>query len=175
MKTLTVFEAQGRLAELIAEADCGEVVILKDGDREVTLHPGRILDPFEDSPELEVELLKAVDGLFQRYRRDEMRSIVEKASDLANASRNSFKRRLHRRSNITVTGIWAKVANLWRGVLKKLLIKPSPDSPRIQRWAASAVSEIPDFNTVDPFSSKNHWEESCCSIDPTRNAYIFFD
>jgi hypothetical protein len=79
VKTFTVSEAQGRLAELIAEANNGEVVILKDGDREVTLSPGRILDPLEDSPELEAELLKAVDGAFRPYRRDEMRSILEKA------------------------------------------------------------------------------------------------
>ena len=77
MKTLTVSEAQGRLAELIAEANSGELVVLKNGEEEVTLYPGRVLDPNEDSPELEAELLKGIDSPISPYSPDEMRELGE--------------------------------------------------------------------------------------------------
>ncbi|MEK7677721.1 MAG: hypothetical protein AAB676_17975 [Verrucomicrobiota bacterium] len=78
MKILTVPEAQGQLTRLIAEVNEGEVVVLKDGDREVTLYPGGALDLEEDTPELEAELLKAADGLFTPYSSEEMRAIGER-------------------------------------------------------------------------------------------------
>lgn len=37
-----------------------------------------LLDPEVDSPELEVELLKAIDGPYTPYSREEMQSIVER-------------------------------------------------------------------------------------------------
>lgn len=81
MKVITVAEAEGRLAELIYAASQGEQIVLKDGDREVCLNryePGE-LDLNEDSPELEAELLKAADGPFAPYSRDETQRILQKA------------------------------------------------------------------------------------------------
>jgi hypothetical protein len=74
MKSLTVREAEGQLAQLIAEACRGDVIVLTDGDRKVTLHPGGAIDPNVDSPELEAELLKAVRGPHSPYSASEMRA-----------------------------------------------------------------------------------------------------
>jgi hypothetical protein len=57
--------SQDKLAEkadLIAEANRGNVIVLTDGQQKVTLQPGAALDLEEDRPELEAELLKAIDG-----------------------------------------------------------------------------------------------------------------
>lgn len=78
MKTLTVSEAQGCLAELIAQVNGGELVILKSGDQQVTLYPGSVLDLEEDSPELEAELIKGVEGGFTRYSSEEFRARTER-------------------------------------------------------------------------------------------------
>ena len=78
MKTLTVQEAQAQLSQLIAEANEGNVIVLTDGRRKVTLQAGAALNLEEDSPELEAELLKAIDGPYTPYLAEEMRSIVER-------------------------------------------------------------------------------------------------
>jgi hypothetical protein len=78
MKTLTVQEAQLQLGQLIAEANHGNVIVLTNGRQHVTLQPGSALDLEEDSPELEAELLKAIDGPYTPYSTEEMRSIVER-------------------------------------------------------------------------------------------------
>ena len=78
MKTLTVQEAQRQLGQLIAEANQGQVIVLTDGRQKVTLQPGAALDLEEDSPELEAELLKAVDGPYTPYSAEELRRIVER-------------------------------------------------------------------------------------------------
>ncbi|MCI0540793.1 MAG: hypothetical protein L0Z50_36805 [Verrucomicrobiales bacterium] len=78
MKTLTVQEAQPQLRQLIAEANRGDVIIVTDGQQKVTLLPGEALNLEEDSPELEAELLKAVDGPYTPYSSEEMRGIVER-------------------------------------------------------------------------------------------------
>src|SRR6184192_4141185 len=78
MKILTVLEAAQQLPQLIAEANEGELVVLRDGDREVTLSPGGALDADEDSPELEAELLKAINGPFTPYSSAETRAIGER-------------------------------------------------------------------------------------------------
>jgi hypothetical protein len=78
MKVMTVIEAEGQLPRLIAEVNEGEIIVLKDGDREVTLHPGGALDLEEDSSELEAELLKAANGPFTAYSSEEMRAIGER-------------------------------------------------------------------------------------------------
>ena len=77
MKTISVSDAQGQLSQLIAEAHHGETIVLKDGDRAVTLYPGSLLDLEEDSPELEAELLKAANGPFTPYSSEEMKAIGE--------------------------------------------------------------------------------------------------
>lgn len=77
MKTLTVTEAQGQLAELIAQVNRGEHVVLKNGDQEATLCAGRMLDIDQDSPELEAELLKGIDSPLSPYSSQEMREIGE--------------------------------------------------------------------------------------------------
>jgi len=78
MKIVNVSEAEGQLSRLIAEVNDGEFVVLKDGDKEVTLHPGGMLDIEQDFPELESELLKAAQGPFKPYSPDEMRGICER-------------------------------------------------------------------------------------------------
>ena len=78
MKAIPVQEAQGQLGQLIAEACRGEVIVLTDGDKHVTLEPGVPLDLEEDSPELEAELLKAANGPFTPYSSEEMRAACEK-------------------------------------------------------------------------------------------------
>ena len=67
MKAVPVKEAEGQLGKLIAEACQGEVIVLTDGDNEVTLRPRGALNLDEDSPELEAELLKAVNGPHSAY------------------------------------------------------------------------------------------------------------
>ena len=78
MKAIPVQEAQGQLGQLIAEACRGEVIVLTDGDKCVTLEPGVALDLEEDSPELEAELLKSANGPFTPYSSEEMRAACEK-------------------------------------------------------------------------------------------------
>ncbi len=81
MKTLTVSEAEGRLGQLLVAAARGDVIVLTDGDIQVTLTPcdaTKPLDPEEDSPELEAELLKAIDGPYRPYSEDEFRAIGER-------------------------------------------------------------------------------------------------
>ena len=78
MKTLTVREAQGQLAELIAEAHQGAVIVLTDGEKQVWLDTRQPQDLESDGPELEAELLKAIDGPFTPYSPQEMRSIGER-------------------------------------------------------------------------------------------------
>ncbi|MBI3880489.1 MAG: hypothetical protein HY301_10560 [Verrucomicrobia bacterium] len=80
MKTLTVREAEKQLGQLVAEAARGDVIVLTDGNVEVTLTAraaGKPFDPEEDSPELEAELLKAVDGPYTPYSSEEMRALGE--------------------------------------------------------------------------------------------------
>ena len=79
MKPITVQEAQGQLGHLIAEACRGEVIVLTDGDKVVTLEPGREPDSSEESTELEAELLKAVNGPFTPMREGELREIADQA------------------------------------------------------------------------------------------------
>jgi hypothetical protein len=78
VKTLTVGEAQGQLAELIAEAHQGAVIVLTDGKKEVWLDTHKPLDSETDNPELEAELLKGIEGPFTPYSSQEMRSIGER-------------------------------------------------------------------------------------------------
>ena len=78
MKTLSVIEAQGRLAELIAEAHQGAVIVLTDGEKQVWLDTHKPLDLETDNAELEVELLKSVAGPFTPYSSEEMRLIGER-------------------------------------------------------------------------------------------------
>ena len=78
MKAISVGEAQGQLGRLIAEACRGELIVLTDGDKRVALEPQVLLDLEEDSPELEAELLKAIDGPYTPYSSEEFRTIGER-------------------------------------------------------------------------------------------------
>ena len=78
MKAVPVKEAEGQLGKLIAEACRGEIIVLTDGDKKVTLAPEMFMNLDEDSPELEAELLKAVSGPHSPYSSDEMRAACEK-------------------------------------------------------------------------------------------------
>ena len=75
---MTVGEAQGQLAELIAEAHQGAVIVLTDGEKQVWLDTHKPLDLETDNPELEAELLKGLEGPFTPYSSQEMRSIGER-------------------------------------------------------------------------------------------------
>jgi antitoxin (DNA-binding transcriptional repressor) of toxin-antitoxin stability system len=79
VKAISIREAQGQLGQLIAEACRGETIVLTDGDKRVTLEPGVPLDLEEDSPELEAELLKAVNGPHSPLREGELREIADRA------------------------------------------------------------------------------------------------
>lgn len=79
MTALSVQEAQGQLAELIARAHAGEAVVLTDGNRRVILDARVPLDLEEDSPELEAELLKAVRGPHAPFDETEFRAIADRA------------------------------------------------------------------------------------------------
>ena len=78
MKAISVGEAQGQLGQLIAEACRGEFIVLTDGDKRVALEPQVPLDLQEDSPELEAELLKAIDGPYTPYSSEEFRTMGER-------------------------------------------------------------------------------------------------
>lgn len=78
VKTLTVGEAQGQLAELIAEAHDGAVIVLTDGEKQVWLNTQKPLDLETDNTELEAELLKSINGPFTPYSSAEMQSIGER-------------------------------------------------------------------------------------------------
>ena len=80
MKTLSVIEAQGQLPQLVAEAMDGETIVLKDGDRAVTLCPGNLLDLDEDSPELAAELMKAANGPFTPFKPEDLRAVCERVA-----------------------------------------------------------------------------------------------
>jgi antitoxin (DNA-binding transcriptional repressor) of toxin-antitoxin stability system len=75
MKAVPVREAKPRLRELIAKACQGELIVLTDGEKQVALEPHVPLDIEKDTPELEAELLKAIDGPFTPYSPDEMKDI----------------------------------------------------------------------------------------------------
>ncbi len=77
MKAVTIQEAEGQLGELFAKACRGEKIVLTDGEHRLKLAPD-VLDPEEDSPELEAELLKAVNGPHSPYSSEEMREACEK-------------------------------------------------------------------------------------------------
>jgi antitoxin (DNA-binding transcriptional repressor) of toxin-antitoxin stability system len=79
MKAVTIREAQGQLGELIAQACRGEFIVLTDGDKQVALEPRARLDLEQDSPELEEELLKAVNGPHAPFSEDELRESANKA------------------------------------------------------------------------------------------------
>jgi antitoxin (DNA-binding transcriptional repressor) of toxin-antitoxin stability system len=81
MKEITVQDAQGRLSQLLAEACRGEVIVLTDGENQVTLSPHGLLNLEEDSPELEAELLKAANGPFTPYSTEEMRAVCQRILD----------------------------------------------------------------------------------------------
>ena len=74
---MTVGEAQRQLAELIAEAHLGAVIVVTDGEKQVWLDTQKPLDLETDNLDLEAELLKGIDGPFTPYSSEEMRSIGE--------------------------------------------------------------------------------------------------
>jgi hypothetical protein len=78
VKAISIREAEGQLGQLVAEACRGETIVLTDGDNRVTLAP-RVLDLEDDSPELEAELLKAVNGPHSPWKPEEFREIADKA------------------------------------------------------------------------------------------------
>lgn len=79
MKAVSIREAQGQLSQLVAEACDGELIVLTDGDKQVTLEPRGLIDLEDDSPELEAELLKAVNGPHSPLRDGELREIADRA------------------------------------------------------------------------------------------------
>jgi len=80
MKTITIAEAQGQLATLVTMALGGETIVLKDGDRAVTLYPGNLLAVDEDSPELAAELMEAAKGPFTAFQPEDLRIACEEVA-----------------------------------------------------------------------------------------------
>lgn len=81
MKAVSVREAQPRLRELIAKACQGELIVLTDGEKQVALEPHVPLDIEDDTPALEAELLKAIEGPFTPYSPAEMKEIGKRVLD----------------------------------------------------------------------------------------------
>ena len=85
MKTLTVQLAKEQFSKILTEAHRGDVIVLTDGERRMELeatppHGGAInLNLDEDSPGLEAELLKAVQGSHAPFSESELRSIADRA------------------------------------------------------------------------------------------------
>jgi hypothetical protein len=85
MKTLTVRLAKEQFSQVLAEAHRGDVIVLTDGERRMELeatppHGGALgLDLEKDSPELEAELLKAVNGPHAPFSEGELRGIADRA------------------------------------------------------------------------------------------------
>lgn len=79
MKAVSIREAEGQLGELIAEACRGEFIVLTDGDKQVALEPRVRLELEEDSPELEAELLRTVNGPHAPFSEAELRESANKA------------------------------------------------------------------------------------------------
>lgn len=83
MKTVTVHVAKEQFSRIIAEAHRGDVVILTDGERQITLEASGgngaalDLDLENDSPELAAELLKAAKGPFTPYSRRDLENVAE--------------------------------------------------------------------------------------------------
>ena len=78
MKALTVQEAQTQLGQLIAEACGGELIVVTDGNKQVALEPRAAQGEDDESPELEMELLKAAKGPFTPYSGTEMREACKR-------------------------------------------------------------------------------------------------
>ncbi len=53
--------------------------MLTDGDKQVALEPRAVLDLEQDSPELEAELLKAVNGAHAPFSEGELRESANEA------------------------------------------------------------------------------------------------
>ena len=85
MKTLTVQLGKEQLTQLLTEAQNGDVIVLTDGERRMSVeasppHGGALdLNLEEDSPELEAELLKAVNGPHAPLLESELREIADRA------------------------------------------------------------------------------------------------
>ena|SRR6266496_3410263 len=85
MKTLTVHIGKEQLNQLLTEAHNGDVIVLTDGERQMAVeasppHGGAVgLDLEENSPELETELLKAVNGPHAPFAESELREVADRA------------------------------------------------------------------------------------------------
>jgi hypothetical protein len=80
MKSVTVQEAKDQFEQLVEEASRGELIVITTGDKKVTLAPDYMFPELdEDNPELEAELLKAVNGPHSPMREGELREIAEQA------------------------------------------------------------------------------------------------
>jgi hypothetical protein len=72
VKTIRISKA--KMSEITA-VRLGKRIVFTDGERHVTLYRNSALDPNEDSPELEEELLKGFNGPLSRYSPGAMRDI----------------------------------------------------------------------------------------------------
>jgi len=85
VKTVTITADQPELRKLVEQACSGEQVVLAYGEKKVKLEPYLALGgPTNlnlemESPELEAELLKAVNGPFTPYSRSDLEAIEERA------------------------------------------------------------------------------------------------
>ncbi len=116
MKTFTVGEAQGQLAELIAQAHKGAVIVLTDGKRQVWLDTNKPLDLETDNSELEAELVKAIEGPFTLYSPQEMRSFGERIIKNLKPLSKAESRRCYQQPNREFDALEHHLASLPLGV-----------------------------------------------------------
>lgn len=79
---MTVHVAKEQFSRVVAEAHQGDVIVLTDGERRMTLEPSVIggalnLDLEKDTPELAAELLKAAKGPFTPYSRQDLENVAD--------------------------------------------------------------------------------------------------
>jgi hypothetical protein len=81
MKTLTVHLDHDQLSRIIAEAQQGDVIVLTDGERRLTLQAGHSdggeLDMEQGRPELAAELLLAGKRRVTAYSREDLEAVAE--------------------------------------------------------------------------------------------------
>lgn len=71
-------EALKQLAQIIADVNRGERVVLTNGAEQVTLVPGSVVDGEDEIANLEMELLRAAKGPFTPYSPEEADEMLER-------------------------------------------------------------------------------------------------
>jgi hypothetical protein len=106
------------LAKLIAQANQGEVIVLTNGQQNVTLRPGSALDLEEDSPELEAHLLDAIDGPYTPYPRRRCAMLLNASSARKRGNESSAGKDRHIFQGLCFAGEGAKIQDPLRALIQ---------------------------------------------------------